>query len=323
MIDHGFVTRIARSTYGLEPKAIAPLDQLELDWRGLYLLHDAQDGAWVLRMLRLPGIRDALGATAEVLGWLGDQGYPAPRVRRTVDQQLVAEVGGWAALLLSYVEGTVIDAEPRALGHAAAALGRLHALPLPTDQRFPHRRCHPDTLAQTALSLVTHAPQLPHPYQPLAAALHAATVRLQQLGPVRCVTHGDCWYRNAVQTPAGEVVLIDWDRVGVGHPLFDLAYLLFSSHFDLRQPLVLRPDEAIIRAILARYRQHSHVPAADRWLLADAMRYLVAFQLAEYAADPDRVRHPDFPVVLQKLQARADAVGPIAAVAERVLMGCG
>lgn len=323
MLDHSVVTRIARLTYGLKPKRIAPLDQLKLDWRGLYLLHDAQDGAWVLRMLRLPGIRDALGATAELLGWLGDQGYPAPRVRRTVDQHLVAEVDGWAVLLLSYVDGAIIDAEPQALGHAAAALGRLHALPLPTDQRFPHRRCHPDALAQTASSLATHGPQLPHRYQPLATALHAATVRMQQLGPVCCVTHGDCWYRNAVRTPAGEVILIDWDRAGVGHPLFDLAYLLFSSHFDLRQPLVLRPHETIIRAILARYQQHSQIPPADCWLLADAMRYLVAFQLAEYAADPDRVRHPDFLVVLQKLQARADAVGPIAAVTEPVLMGCG
>jgi aminoglycoside phosphotransferase (APT) family kinase protein len=323
MLDDSFVTRIARSTYGLEPKRIAPLDQLALDWRGLYLLHDAQDGAWVLRMLRLPGIRDALGATAELLGWLEGQGYPAPRVRRTVDQQLVAEVGGWATMLLSYVDGAVIDAEPQALGHAAAALGRLHALPLPTDQRFPHRRCHPDALAETAQSLATYGPHLPHPYEPLVTDLHATTVRLQQLGPARCVTHGDCWYRNAVQTPAGEVVLIDWDRAGVGHPLSDLAYLLFSSHFDVRQPLVLRPDEAIIRVILARYGQYCQVPPTDGWLLADAMRYLIAFQLGEYAADLDRVRHPDFPIVLQKLQARADAVESIATVAKRVLMGCG
>jgi aminoglycoside phosphotransferase (APT) family kinase protein len=323
MLDQDFATGVARSVYGLEPHSIAPLDQLRLDWRGLYLLHDDRGAAWVLRMLRLPGIRDALGATAELLGWLAQQRYPAPHVRPTTDQQPVAEIDGWTVLLLSYVDGAVIDVEPQPLGRAAAALGRLHALPIPTGQRFPHRRCHPDALEDTVRSLANYGSRLPERYQPLAAELHVATVRLQQLGPARCVTHGDCWFRNAVQTPAGDVVLIDWDRAGVGHPLLDLAYLLFSSHFDVRQPLVLRPDAAIIRAILVRYRQHCQIPSADRWLLADAMRYLVAFQLAEYAADPDRVRHPDFPFVLQKLQARADAVGPIAAVAEPVLMGSG
>jgi hypothetical protein len=44
-------------------------------------------------------------------------------------------------------------------------------------------------------------------------------------------------------------------------------------------------------------------------------RFLLAFQLGEHAVDETRVRHPDFPLVLRKLQARADAVDAIAAIA--------
>jgi Ser/Thr protein kinase RdoA (MazF antagonist) len=316
MLDRSFVTEVAEKVYGLNLSVLEPLDDLGLDWRGLFHVQDAQGWRWVLRMYRLPDITSSLTETARLLSWLAAQDYPVPRVCPTLDQQLVGVCDDWSMLALSYIDGTVIDAQPEPLGRLAEALGHLHALSLPVAHTFAHSRCHPNALETTVSTLATYGERLPESSQPLVAELHAATLRLHHhLGPDRCITHGDCWFRNAVGTLPGDVVLIDWDRAGIGHPLLDLAYLLFSSHFDLRQPLVVTPSEPIVAAIFRGYQRYYPIAPEAQVLLGDAMRFLLAFQLGEYAADETRVSLPDFPFVLRKLQARADAVDGIAAIA--------
>ncbi len=54
MPEPSFVTHVARTVYGLEPQSIESLEQFPFDWRGIYRVQDAQDGAWVIRLLHLP-----------------------------------------------------------------------------------------------------------------------------------------------------------------------------------------------------------------------------------------------------------------------------
>jgi Ser/Thr protein kinase RdoA (MazF antagonist) len=316
MLDRTLVTTIAHALYGLDLRDAEPLDHLNLPWRGLLQGHDQHDRRWVLRLYRLPDIVAPLTATAGLLQWLEQQGYPAPVVLPALDGQLVGMFGDWAALVLSYVDGTMLDTQPFGLQRLAATLAHLHSLPLPATHPFAVSRCHPDTLEPTVRQLAAYGARLPSTHQSLAEQLREAAARLQgQLSPARCIAHGDFWFRNAIQTPSGDVVLIDWDRAGVGHPLLEFAYLLFSSHFDLRQPLVLTPSETVVDAVVRGYQQHRAVPFEEAGVLGDAMRFLLAFQLGEHAADEARVSHPDFPFVLRKLQARADAIDAIAALA--------
>jgi hypothetical protein len=115
------------------------------------------------------------------------------------------------------------------------------------------------------------------------------------------------------------VTLIDWDTIGIGLPLLDLGGLLLTAHFDLRRPLLLEPSAAKIAAVVQEYQRLRPIAAWERALLTEAMDFLLAVQLGSYLADATRIQHPEFPFVLQKLQARQDVARPIADIAKRVL----
>src|SRR5262245_20253543 len=127
MADTSFVTHIARTLYGLELQSIESLDQHHNASRGIYRVQDAQNCSWVMRLSRYPEMVDSFADAAHLLGWLTRRSYPAPSVRRTMEQQFVGLIDGWAVLVLSYVAGTVLTTpsadELRAL---AQTVGRLH-----------------------------------------------------------------------------------------------------------------------------------------------------------------------------------------------------
>jgi Ser/Thr protein kinase RdoA (MazF antagonist) len=320
MPEASFVAHAARTLYGIEPLSIESLDQYQHDWRGIYRVQHAHDGnCWLLRLSRIQEL-DWLAQVACVLDWLTQQRYPAPSVRPTIDRQLVGAVDDWACLALSYVEGSVLDGTSAdELGALGQVLGRLHSLPVDRRQSFAKSRCHSEHIATAAQQLASHGAMLPQAFQPLAVNLHAAMLALQQLPEQLCMTHGDCWYNNAVRAPDGKVTLIDWDNIGLGLPLLDLGNLLLTSQFDLRQPLLLEANDAKIKAILQGYQQEHQIAQHAKASIAAAMSFLLAFQLGGYVADATLLQHSEFPFVLRKLQARYDVIYNIASIAARYI----
>lgn len=159
----------------------------------------------------------------------------------------------------------------------------------------------------------THRRKVPEAFRSLVSGLHAAMIALQrQTDPQLCITHGDCWHRNAIKTPEGGIVLIDWDLSGVGVPLLDLGTLLLASQFNFEQPLQVEADESKIQAILQGYQEQRPILVQDSEHFANTMRFLLAWQVRSYLADEALFQHPDFPFVLQKLAARYQATGDIA-----------
>jgi Ser/Thr protein kinase RdoA (MazF antagonist) len=312
-----FASDVARELYGLEPTSIEPLDRYHHDLRGIYRVRDAQDGAWVLRIKQGIEEYDSLTHTARLLDWMAEQRYPAPLVRRTLDQQPVSLTDGWAIMLLSYVEGSVLGmSSVTDFAAFGQAVGRLHSLQVGDPSSFAQSRCHPAAITTAAQQLAIYRANLPPAFQPLADNLHASMRTLQQVtDPQLVITHGDCWYQNAIKTGPGQVTLIDWDNVGIGWPLLDLGNLLLTSHFDPSQPLVLEPNTANIKAMLQGYQQHCGIAPEAQAHIADAMRFLLAFQLGSYIGDNTLIQHKEFPFVLEKLQARYQATQPIADLA--------
>src|SRR5689334_9379330 len=107
MPDLDLAAQAAEAIYQLQPQQIEPLPPL-LGWRGVYRIRDAGGQSWLLRLLHLPGAAASLAETGRLLRWLERQGYPAPRVRATRSQECVGQLDGWASLLLSYVDGSVL-----------------------------------------------------------------------------------------------------------------------------------------------------------------------------------------------------------------------
>ena len=312
-----FVANVARTLYGFEPQSIESLDQYQYDWRGIYRVQDAQGGVWVMRFMHLPDAVDSFIHTGRLLDWLTQHEYPAPSVRMTIDQQHVGVIDGWAILILSYVDGSVLGTSSADdLGALAMMVGRLHSLRVDDQSLFAQARGHPDIIATAAQQLASQGTNVPSAFHPLVTTLHASMRALQQQLPQQlCITHGDCWYRNAIKTSAGQVRLIDWDNAGIGLPVLDLGNLLLTAHFELGKPLILEPHEANIKAIMNGHQQQRRIARVERACIADAMRFLLAFQLGSYATDETLAQHPEFPFVLEKLQARYDATQPIAEIA--------
>lgn len=321
MPEPSLVADVARTLYGFEPQSIEALDQHPLDWRGIYRVQDAQGDQWLMRLVRPAEEAGWLTSAARLLDWLAQRSYPAPAVRATASQQRVGLIDGWACILLSYVEGSVLGmSSADDLGAFAEIVARLHCLQVDDRSVLPQSRSHPDTIATAAQQLATHAANLPPAFHKLASDLHGSMRTLQQLPQRFGIAHGDCWYQNAIKTNAGQIVLIDWDCAGVGLPLLDLGNLLLTAHFDLRQPLVLVPHKANTQAIMRGYQRQRLLTAAEQACIADGMRFLLAFQLGSYVADEALTQHADFPFVLQKLSARYQATQPIAEIAAQYIV---
>jgi Ser/Thr protein kinase RdoA (MazF antagonist) len=316
MPELAFVSRIAQTLYDLEVEAIESLDQHPSDWRGIYRLQDAQANQWVLRLMRLPDGFDALVHIAQLLEELTQQHFPAPTVRATVNQQLIGTVADWATVVLNYVDGNVLRRHPTDLGQLAHLLGQLHTLSVDDHSTMTKSRCHPDHISTAIHQLATHGAKVPREYRSLVTDLHLSMLALQQREQQDLrITHGDCWYMNAIKTRDDRVILVDWDLAGVGLPLLELGNLLITSHFDLSRPLHLRADHSIIKEIMRGYQQRCRLSQEDREKLGYAMRFLLSFQLGSYVADAALLVHPEFPFVLQKLQGRYDVTQEIADIA--------
>src|SRR5262249_48864943 len=146
------------------------------------------------------------------------RGYPAPRLvpERTGDPVGVA--GPWLTLASTFVPGR---APARAqLGLLGAALGRLHALPVPRAEPMPGLASwHPAAAIPAALGrLHAVAALLPGEWRPLHEQFRATLLAVQRAVPglPGAVVHGDAWPANAVVLPDGQAALIDWENGGLG-----------------------------------------------------------------------------------------------------------
>jgi Ser/Thr protein kinase RdoA (MazF antagonist) len=316
MPELAFIRHVTKSLYALQPQSIESLQPHVFDWRGIYQLRGTSQRSWLLRLLRLPDAADALTQTATLLHWLARQHYLAPCVYATTDQQLVGQIDGWATLLLSFIEGAVLETDASDLSLLGQTVGRLHALPLDTTASFPLSRCHPDEVCiKTTTQLASGRDKLPRAFRPLATALYESIEPIQSHTYYLCLTHGDCWYMNAVKTSNGKVVLIDWDCAGVGLPILDLGYLLLTSHYELARPLQIQADENKIRAIMRGYQQIRQLSSSEQDMIVSAVRFALAFQLGEYIDQDEGFRSDD--LVLKKMQVRFDVTEQIAQIAKK------
>lgn len=314
MLDHAHIHQLLHHYYGLVPLHVESLQTHPLKWRDLMQVTTATH-TYLLRLLSLPDGYDAMQHTAQVLHWLQEHNYPAPRVRRTVASDFVLRYEDWTALLVSFISGNQIGPSKTSLYQLGAALGQLHRLDERVMDAIPlvRSRCHPAELAVTYEHFDRSASFIAPPLKEMLCELREAVQTLLDLPRELRMVHGDCWFANAVQTPDTSVVLIDWDCAGLGLPLLDLGYLLLTSHFDLVQPLEVRANQTLVAAILDGYSTSYVVPPINFVQLQSAIRFLPAYQLGQYLATHKHAVDGD--PTLQKLQARFAATTAIAELA--------
>jgi Ser/Thr protein kinase RdoA (MazF antagonist) len=313
-----FVGQLVHEVYGFHAQSIHSLQTQSLDWRDLVYLEDPQERAYLLRLLRLPDAAQDMTHTAHVLTWLEHNAYRAPQLVRTRKGASVGAYATWSSLLLSFIPGERVEPNTAQLERLGHTLGQLHALPLGIDASFRQSRCHPTYLSQTTYQhLAAAGLETMPPHHTLIDTLFRTTNALLMLTDIVCLTHGDCWYANAILTPAGSVTLIDWDQTGMGLPLLEIGYLLLSSHFRLADPLMIQADQEKIAAILHGYWSARPIKRVRLGQLLSAVRFPLAFQVGEYVAQHDTLAADD--PILQKLSVRLAATEAIAELAYQEL----
>jgi Ser/Thr protein kinase RdoA (MazF antagonist) len=316
MLDLSFVSELVETIYGLSPTEIESIQRYTFDWRGIFCVREENERRWVLRLLNHPDAAREFHITATLLDWLNQQHYPVPRVRRTRARQLVGMRDTWALLLLSFIEGEVITPEPANLRLLGVRLGQLHGLAHDPASVMRLSRCHPETIASRTIPQLNAGSQsAPEAFAALFQSLSASMSAIVQMEHLPLgITHGDCWYMNAIKAEAQDVRLIDWDNVGIGAPILDLGYLLLSSHFDLADRPSIKPDRDKIRAIMEGYQGQYHLSGKEVRCLLPAVRFLLAYQLGEYYENNAPLHEED--PFLVKTQQRFNSTATIARLAK-------
>lgn len=310
-------TQFAQQVYQLQPTQIEIVPPF-FEWRGLYRIHDILGRIWILRLLHVPTARDALSKTAYLLHRLEHQQYPAPRLALTHDHHQVGFLDGWYSLLLSYIDGTVLDVQSPDFSQLGYTLGQLHALPYTSDTRFPRSRCDPVALqTQTAQQLIYAHDHVPPSFQTLIITLHDSLLQLAAPDHTLCLTHGDCWYKNAIKTADDTVVLIDWDCSGIGLPILDLGFLLLTAHYDLTHPFHIAVDADKIQAIIQGYQRARQITSVECAQIQSAIQFILAFQVGEHVTEQRSIASED--AFLQKVRVRLTASTEIAHLAQEAL----
>jgi Ser/Thr protein kinase RdoA (MazF antagonist) len=250
-------------------------------------------------------VTDWLLGRAATLEWLSAHGYPAPRVVPTREGDPVGVAGCWLTLGATFVPGRALARGQ--LGLLGATLGRLHALPAPPAYPMPAPEprpgagrpvpglgeeltpglasWHPAAIPAALNRLDAVAALLPGEWRPLHGQFRATLLAVQRAAPglPRAVVHGDAWPGNAVVTPDGPAVLIDWENGGLGLPVVDLGNCLLECHLDpglpADQPAAwpIEPDPGRIAAVLDGYTRWRQLGSSEREILPDGIRFATAF----------------------------------------------
>ena len=279
------LTALVQNQYRDGPSQLRQIAEHTFKDRGIYHVTFANGLSYVLRAFRYD-VRDDLLGQAELLDYLEQQNYPAPRLFRTHSGASTATYENWMAVLVSYVDGILLDFSLPNLTQLGARLGILHTVSESIQTKapqIPDSRLHPRQLLPQSLTDETCVNTLPQELSALYKASKSTIAVLQQASPLPItLVHGDCWPHNAVLTTDGQVTLIDWDCAGLGPAILDLGYLLLMCHLGKPQLPKMYADPTCITAVVQGYCQQRHPTHDELQVLQEAVHFETARRVIAY-----------------------------------------
>ncbi|GAA4707960.1 phosphotransferase family protein [Pseudonocardia yuanmonensis] len=231
--------RRALAELGQEPAGELALRRVGLGQSNLtYRVTDERDGVWVLRRPPLGELLESAHDVlreARILTALTGTGVPVPKVYGVLEPGVVG-VDAAPAVVMSWIDGTVVDRMPVAHGLAPGSRREI-ALSLVRTLAEVHRV---DLVATGLDGLATHKPYAPRQLRRWSTQwersrtaglpeVDALTTRLRAALPDERETtlvHGDFHLRNMITSAGRVVAVLDWELSTLGHPLADLGSLL-------------------------------------------------------------------------------------------------
>lgn len=242
----------------------------------VYHVDRARRPSWIARIYPEKSHDDVANLVA-ILRFLEEQAYPTERLVPAIDGSTVVRFSHQWALVTTFVRGDPPGYTPARLRLLGAALGRLHSLsaeharaaipPLPVARMRPA----PET-AWALAQLATVADRVPPPLQGRYDALVTALRSVHDCeGLPQVLIHNDAHPANAIYTPDGHIMFIDWDGAGLGPAVLDVGFLLISCDTESPWTPRLAPDPSRVAAVLDGYRQYHVLTRAELERLPDAL----------------------------------------------------
>ncbi len=258
-------------------------------------------------------------ALATLLLFLERHEYPAERVVRDLHNESLVMHDGWQLLMTTFIDGSEADNAPATLQQLGAQLGRLHALETVTSTELPVAEMLPAPELAYALSQltgVTHqVPQdLVSRYQMLVEAIHSID-HCEGLPTV--IIHNDCHLVNAVRTPTGKMMLIDWEGAGLGTAVIDVGFLLVSSQPSSLATGESHLDSERINAVIDGYCQYHVLTPVELDRLPASIRFRSLVYGACSFARAIAEQRPEYPSEMRWWWTRYTAAEGIANLARK------
>lgn len=214
--------------------------------QGLVWRLETADGRWAVKVaLHRSTEEEVEPATAfheQAWAW----GVPTPRVVRTLEGSVLADVGEHQVRLYEWVDLLPPDpqVDPALVGAVVAAV---HRVVVPATGP-PDAWSHEPVGAARWDELVRRLTQEGAPFAPRLADLRDELVALESwIEPpeVLQTCHRDLWADNVLPTADGGLCVIDWENSGPADPSHELGCVLFEF---------ARTDPGRVRALLSAYR---------------------------------------------------------------------
>jgi len=253
---------------------------------------------------------------AELLTYLAEQHYPAPRVLLSQSGALIASSQQWNFLVTTYVDGEASVLSPENTFLLGSALGQLHGIELPTEESLGFSWWN-DTYSipqalETFTSSASSAPLAQRFLcENMQKTLHVVQQRLRDLPEV--IIHGDCWAPNGIRTGEQSVVLIDWECAGRGAAILDLGVLLLRCQYDQFGNIPEEIDTQHIASVVAGYAQWRHPSPQELDMLLEAIRFGIIWGGAWIASRATKEGWtPRIERLLTRIQRGYDLAEPVA-----------
>lgn len=217
---------------------------------------DTADGRWAVKVAFNESAEDEARLSAEFQEAAYVAGVPTPKVRRTTDGYVVADVGGRQVRVYEWVD---LEAPDTALDPAlvGTVVARLHGVEVQDPRPVHPWYCEPVGAGRWD-EVVEQARAAGAPFAGRLAELRDELVALEYWieppGTVR-TCHRDLWADNVLPTAGGGLCVIDWENSGSADPSQELACVLFEFG---------RSDPGRARALIAAYHDAGGSGQVDR-----------------------------------------------------------
>jgi Ser/Thr protein kinase RdoA (MazF antagonist) len=190
---------------------------------------DTDEGRWAVKEPFHKPATDEVAADAVYQDAVRRAGVPMPGLVRTVEGDVVADVGSAVVRVYEWVDLQSLDRrlDPVAVGQLVASIHRVRHHGSSGVHWWYTDPVGADRWDELVVELATAGA----PFAPTLAALRDELVAVEQLWepPTNLQScHRDLFADNVLRTTAGPLCVIDWDNSGLADPSQELAVVLFE-----------------------------------------------------------------------------------------------